>query len=110
MNTTVAFELDMRMNFVKTGYIDFIYAKDTVQETSAFRSGIFDVYIDDVLIYHDEELNDDPDDWKFKSLDISEGEHEITFVYKKYNSKKNKDLQLELKVRLLVDVKIVARL
>ena len=91
----------MRMNFVKSGYVDIVYAKDTVQDTNTSRSGIFDIYVDDILMFHDEDLNDNPDNWKFKSLNIPEGEHEVTLVYQKYNTQATKDLMFELKVRYL---------
>lgn len=102
----VAFEIDMRVQLVKAGWVEVIYSKETLQENDGFYSGVFQVFINEELKYMDNLLNDDPDNWKEMRLEIPEGEHEVTLVFQKYNTEKSHHLRLEIKVRLKVTYKI----
>ena len=96
----------MHLNFLKQGKIEFLYSKDSTREKDGFISGILQLYIDDTIILEDEDLNDNPDDWKFFSFDIQPGMKEITWVYQKYNSEENKDMKMEIKVIIHTELKL----
>ena len=97
-DTTTAFEMTMHINFVKSGQIEFLYTKDSTKEKDGFISGVFQFYIDQNIVLSDSDLNDDPDQWKYFQINIQPGMREISFIYQKYNSLENKNMQLELKV------------
>ena len=48
----------------------------------------------------DNNLMDDPLEWKHFAMDIYPGMKEISFVYQKFNSEKNYNMNLQLKVLL----------
>lgn len=80
-DTSVAFETVMRLYFVKRGKIEFLYRKDSTKEKDGFISGIFSFYIDDTSVLDDNNVNDDPNEWKYFSYDIYPGMKEITLLY-----------------------------
>lgn len=71
----------LRLYFVKKGKIEFLYRKDSVKEKDGFISGIFSLYIDETPVLNDNEINEDPNEWKYFSYDIYPGMNEISFVY-----------------------------
>ncbi len=106
--TTTVFEFTMRMAFVKgqkifvkyrkAGQIEFLYTKETTKEKDGFISGVFQLYIDQQVVLEDTNLNDNSDQWKYFKATVEPGIKEIAFVYQKYNSIENKNMQLEIKV------------
>lgn len=84
--TSVAFENVMKVFFVKKGKIEFLYRKDSSREKDGWISGIFSFYVDETSLLDDDDLNDDPNEWKYFSYDVYPGMKEITFLYQKYNS------------------------
>ena len=91
-NTSVAFEAIFKVYLVKKGTIEFLYRKDSTQETDGFVSGFFSLYVDETSILDDNNLNDDPNEWKYFSYDVYPGMKELSFIYQKYNSEANKDM------------------
>ena len=97
--TSVAFEMNMRVNIVKKGKIEFYYRKDSTKERDGWISGIFSFFMDDVSILDDEDRELDPYRWKHFSFDLMPGLRQLSFVYQKYNSVSNAHMKFELKVR-----------
>lgn len=97
-DTSIAFEMTFRLYFVKKGKIEFSYKKDSIRERDGWISGAFSVFMNDISILDDNNLMDDPMEWKHFSIDVFPGMKEISFVYQKYNSDMNSMMQLELKV------------
>lgn len=69
------------MNFVKNGKIDFLYRKDSTLEADEWVSGIVEFYVNDDLVYTDEDLNDESGVWKPFSYDFYRGMNEIVISY-----------------------------
>lgn len=69
------------MFFVKKGKVEFLYRKDSVKEDDGWISGVFEFYVDNQVVYSDEDVNDDPDEWKYFSYDVYKGLKELTFSY-----------------------------
>lgn len=96
-DTSVAFETVMRLYFVKKGQIEFLFTKDATTEKDGWISGVFQFFVDDEVVLEDVDVNDDPDEWKYFTIDVYPGMKEITFLYQKFNSEENKNLKLEIK-------------
>lgn len=90
--------MTLRSYFVKKGRIEFNYKKDSVRERDGWISGFFSLFIDDISVLDDNNLMDDPMEWKHFATDIYPGMKEISFVYQKYNSDMNLDMKLQIKV------------
>ena len=90
--------MTFRSYFVKKGRIEFNYKKDSVRERDGWISGFFSLFIDDISVLDDNNLMDDPMQWKHFAIDVYPGMKEISFVYQKYNSEMNLDMKLQLKV------------
>jgi hypothetical protein len=90
--------MTFRIYFVKKGRIEFTYKKDSVRERDGWVSGIFSLFIDDISVLDDNNLLDDPLEWKNFGIDVYPGMKEISFVYQKYNSDANYNMNLELRV------------
>lgn len=80
-DTSVAFELVLKLYFVKKGKIEFLYTKDSTKEKDGWISGLFSFYVDESVVLEDDNVNDHPDEWKYFSIDIYPGMKEITFLY-----------------------------
>lgn len=96
-DTSVAFEMAMRLYFVKKGKIEFLYRKDSAKEKDGWISGLFSFFVDDVSVIDDSTLTDDPNEWKYFSYDIFPGMKDISFIYQKYNTEANQHMKLEIK-------------
>ncbi len=83
---------------MKKGKIEFLYKKNSIRERDGWISGVFSLFIDDTSVLDDNNLMDDPDEWKSFSFDIFPGMKEISFVYQKFNSDFNQFMMLQLKV------------
>lgn len=97
-DTSVAFETTFKIQFVKKGKIEFLYKKESIRERDGWISGFFSLFIDDASVLDDNNLMDDPTEWKSFSYDIFPGMKEISFVYQKFNSDFNQYMHLEIKV------------
>ena len=86
--------MTFRLYFVKKGRIDFTYKKDSIRERDGWISGFFSLFIDDLSVLDDNNLLDDPLEWKHFSIDVYPGMKEISFVYQKFNSEFNYNMQL----------------
>ncbi len=80
-DTTVAFEMTLKLYFVKKGKIEFLYTKDSTKERDSWISGIFSFYIDESAMLEDDSINDDPKEWKYFSIDVYPGMKEVSFIY-----------------------------
>lgn len=96
-DTSVAFETVMKLYFVKQGSIEFYYTKDSTQESDGWVSGLFSFYIDETVVLEDDNVNDNPDEWKYFKYDVYPGMKELTFLYQKYNSDQNAKMAFEIK-------------
>ncbi len=86
--------MTFRLYFVKKGRIDFTYKKDSIRERDGWISGFFSLFIDDISVLDDNNLLDDPLEWKHFGIDVYPGMKEISFVYQKFNSEFNYNMQL----------------
>jgi hypothetical protein len=80
-NTSVAFEMEMRLYFVKRGKVEFLYRKDSVKEKDGWVSGFFSFFVDDESVLDDSSLGEDPEKWKYFSYEVFPGMKEVSFVY-----------------------------
>lgn len=96
-NTSVAFELSLKLYFVKKGKIEFFYKKDSTQEKDGFISGFFSFYVDDTSVIEDSKLNEDQNEWKYFSYDVFPGLREASFIYQKYSTDANEHMKLQIK-------------
>lgn len=71
----------MKVFFVKKGKVEFLYRKGSSREKDGWISGIFSFYVDEVSLIDDDDLNDDPNEWKYFSYDVYPGMKEMTFLY-----------------------------
>lgn len=71
----------MKLYFVKKGSIEFYYTKDSTQEKDGWISGLFSFYIDETVVLEDDNVNDNPDEWKYFKYDVYPGMKELTFLY-----------------------------
>lgn len=93
----MAFEMTLKLYFVKKGKIEFLYTKDSTKEKDSWVSGIFSFYIDESAMLEDDSVKDDPNEWKYFSIDVYPGMKEVSFIYQKFNSKENKDMKMKIK-------------
>jgi hypothetical protein len=89
--------MSLRLYFTKKGKIEFLYKKDSTKEVDGFVSGYFSFYVDDTSVIEDSNLNDDPTEWKYFSFDVFPGLREVSFIYQKYNTEANKQMQLQIR-------------
>ncbi|CDW84817.1 UNKNOWN [Stylonychia lemnae] len=94
--TSVAHEIVFELFFYKKGKLSLIYRKDTVREIDGWMSGIFEIYIDQQLVFQDQNLDDDQIAWKSLEIDIEPGIHEVIISYQKYNSAQNSHQSLDI--------------
>lgn len=66
---------------MKKGKIEFLYSKDSTKEKDGWISGIFSFFVDDSAVLEDNTLNDNSDEWKYFSIDIYPGMHDLSFIY-----------------------------
>jgi hypothetical protein len=97
-DTSVAFEMNFKLYFVKKGRIEFLYRKDSVRERDGWISGQFSFYVDNISVLDDSNIMDDPYEWKHFSFDIYPGMKEVSFIYQKFNTDMNQLMHLEIKV------------
>jgi hypothetical protein len=91
--------MNMRVNIVKKGKIEFYYRKDSTKERDGWISGIFSFFMDDVSILDDDDRELDPYRWKHFSFELLPGLRQLSLVYQKYNSASNAHMKFELKAR-----------
>ena len=82
---------------MKKGSIEFLYRKDSSKQDDGWISGLFSVYMDDNALLEDNNLNDNPNEWKYFSYDVFPGMKEFSFIYEKYNTDANAHMKLEIK-------------
>ena len=80
-DTSIAFEMNYRLYFIKKGRIEFLYKKDSVRERDGWVSGQFSLFVDDLAVLEDSNLMDNPLEWKHFSYEVFPGLKEISFVY-----------------------------
>ena len=100
-DTSVAFETDMKLYFAKKGKIEFLYRKDSTKEKDGWISGFFSFYVDGNSVLDDSKVNDNPNEWKHFSYEVLPGMRDLNFIYQKYNTENNKNMKLEIKVRMI---------
>lgn len=103
-DTSVAFEVAYKLYFVKTGRISFLYRKDSTKEKDGWVSGLFSLFIDDSSVLDDNTINDDPNEWKYFSIDVHPGMRDINFIYQKFNNEVNSHMKMEIKVSDLIEM------
>lgn len=96
-DTSLAFESTMELYFVKKGKIEFLYRKDSAKEKDGWMSGIFSFHIDDEALVQDDNLHDDPNEWKYFSIDVEPGLKYLSFLYQKFNSESSSHMKMEIK-------------
>eukprot|EP00347_Sterkiella_histriomuscorum_P001733 403370894 len=97
MDTSVAFETELRVFMVKQGYIELLYRKDSVLMEDGWVSGIFEIYKDGEQIIMDNLVNDDQHSWKLFKYELNKGMNDIIISYQKYNSQPTINDKLEIK-------------
>jgi len=50
------------------------------------ESGVFQFYVDDLVVLEDSNMADDPNEWKYFSYEIFPGMKELIFIYQKFSS------------------------
>jgi hypothetical protein len=93
-NILVAFDIQMNFNFVRPGQVTFKYKKDSVQERMI--NGEFKFGVDEWIIFSD--FDPSKDGWQFKTVNVTEGIHNLQWIYTKYNSDVAKDMSASVQL------------
>lgn len=80
-DTTVAFEFVLRLFFVKPGKVSFLYRKDSVAENGGWVSGVLQFFQNAHPSLKDADTNDSKHEWKYFSVNVTEGMKELAFLY-----------------------------
>lgn len=78
------------LTFVKDGYIEMVYKKDTSQDNYNAVSGDLRIYVGDDEVLADKDLKTQ-DQWQYVKFDVKKGIWDITFIYEKSNYPRNID-------------------
>ncbi|CDW90016.1 UNKNOWN [Stylonychia lemnae] len=106
-DTEVAFEIIYMADFVKPGYVEFKYKKDSFQIDNV-RNGFFEFFVNDQEVFVDR-LNENHK-WKVQSQQIdSPGKKKLRWVYKKHNGQNSgTSLLVELEYVKIIGTKQAA--